>query len=111
MSKFNVGDRVKILHLDEISNDGMAKYIGQIGIVKDIHKKEKGEVTYAISFESYNHVSRWWFKESSLKFKGRKSLININEVWCIITNIKEEHPEVKNILDEIIYKIGGLPCR
>ena len=110
MSKFNVGDRVRILRLDDMSSAGMIEYIGQIGVVKTVDEEES-EISYGISFESENHDVRWWFEESSLKFEGRKFLVNLDEVFHIVINARKKYPEARNILDEIIYKIGGLPCK
>lgn len=110
MNKFNVGDRVKVLYLDDISSKGMIEYVGQIGIIRTVDEEENG-ISYGISFGSDNHDFCWWFRESSLVLEEKNSLVNIDEVFHIIINARENYPEVRNVLDEIIYKIGGLPCK
>lgn len=109
MSKFNVGDRVKVLCLDDMSNNNMIKYIGQIGVIIAVDEEEI-EPSYGVSFGSDKCDSCWWFRKSSLAFEERNFLVNINEVLQIVINARKNYPEARNVLDEIIYKIGGLPC-
>lgn len=106
MSRFNIGDRVKILCLDDMSSGDMIKYIGQVGVVKAID-----EESYGISFENDYYGIPWWFRESSLAFEGRNFLVNMDGILRIITDAREDYPEARNILDEIMYKIGELQCR
>lgn len=111
MNKFNVGDRVKVLCLDDISSTSMVNYVGQIGIIRTIDEEEENEISYGVSFESDYYNICWWFRESSLVFEEKNSLVNIDKVFQIIINAREDYPEASNIFDEIIYKIGGLPCK
>ncbi len=110
MSRFNVGDRIKVLCLDDMSNKNMIKYIGQTGVTIAVDEEEI-EPSYGISFGNDKCDSCWWFRESSLAFEEKNSLVNIGEVFQIIINARENYPEARNFLDEIIYKIGGLPCK
>lgn len=111
MSKFNVGDSVKVLCLDDISSNGMVEYVGQVGIIRIIDEKKENEISYGVSFESDYYEIYWWFRESSFALEEKNSLVNIDEVFQIIINAREDYPEASNIFDEIIYKIGGLPCK
>ena len=110
MSRFNVGDRVKVLCLDDMSSDGIVEYIGKIGMIIAVDGEEI-ETSYRVSFESDNYGVCWWFREHSLAFEGKNFLVNLDEVFHIITNAREDYPEAKNVLNEIIYKIGELPCK
>jgi hypothetical protein len=111
MSRFNIGDRVKILCLDDISSTGMVNYVGQIGIIRTIDEEEENETSYGVSFESDYYKICWWFREPSLVFEEKNPLVNINEVFQIIINAREDYPEESDIFDEIICKIGELPCK
>ena len=107
MSKFNVGDRVKVLCLDDMSTESMIEYVGKIGIVKTLDEKD-----YGILFEDdyYEHIC-WWFRESSLEFAVDSNLINTDSVLYIILKERGSHPEAIKVLDKIIYEIGVLSCK
>ena len=47
--KFKVGDKVKILKMDEWSSDGMADDIGRIGIIID-RSNDEGVNGYLVDF-------------------------------------------------------------
>lgn len=108
--RFNIEDRVKVLCLDDMSNNNMIQYIGQTGTIVAVDEEEN-ETSYGVSFENDNYDTCWWFRESSLEFEGRKFLVNTDEVLHIITNAREDYPEARDILDKIIYKISGLLCK
>ena len=72
--KFNVGDKVKILKMDEWSNENMIDDIGRIGIVVD-YSDDKGVNGYLVDLGD-EYTSGFYYMENSLELTEPKDDYN-----------------------------------
>lgn len=107
--KFNVGDRIKILKMDEWSNDGMVDDIGRIGIIVDCSNDE-GVNGYLVELGDKN-IGGFYYMENSLELTESKDdyneeLISKDDVLNILYGAFN-HREIC----DIIRRVRELPCK
>lgn len=104
--KFNVGDRVKILKMDEWSNDGMVDDIGRIGTIVDLSDDE-GVNGYLVNLGDEYIGDFYYYMENSLELtESKEELISKDDVL----NILYEAFNYRGICD-IIRRVRELPCK
>lgn len=104
--KFNVGDRVKILKMDEWSNDGMVDDIGRIGTIVDLSDDE-GVNGYLVNLGDEYIDDFYYYMENSLELtESKEELISKDDVL----NILYEAFNYRGICD-IIRRVRELPCK
>lgn len=107
--KFKVGDKVKILKMDEWSNDGMVNNIGRIGTIVDLSDDEGVNGYLVDSGDGY--IGGFYYMENSLELTESKDdyneeLISKDDVL----NILYEAFNYRGICD-IIRRVRELPCK
>lgn len=112
--KFNVGDKVKILKMDEWSNDGMANDIGRIRIIIDRFNDE-GVNGYLIDLGNKNIIC-FWYMEDSLELTEPKDdynekLINKDDVLNILYETKESGIFNHGTICDLIRRVRELSCK
>ena len=76
--KFEIGDKVKILKMDEWSNENMVYDIGRIGIIVD-RSDDEGVNGYLVD-SGDKDISGFWYMENSLELTEQKDNYN-KEYW------------------------------
>ena len=106
--KFNVGDKVKILKMDEWSAESMKENIGKVGIITRLDDDE--EVNgYDVLLEGKSFGYGCWYMEDSLELV--KELISKDDVLAILYEVKENGvANIGTILD-LIRRVRNLPCK
>ncbi len=100
--KFKVGDRVRILKIDEWSSENM---VGRIGIIVDRDDYEGINGYLVDSGDKY--IGSFWYMENSLELtEPKEELISKDDVL----NILYEAFNYRGICD-IIRRVRELPCK
>ena len=107
--KFNVGDRVKILKMDEWSNENMADDIGRIGTIVGLSDDE-GVNGYLVDLGN-GYIGGFYYMENSLELIESKDdyneeLISKDDVLNILYGAFNH----RGICD-IIRRVRELPCK
>lgn len=109
--EFKVGDRVKILKMDEWSIKNMVDNIGRIGIIVD-RNDDEGVNGYFVDLGD-KYIGGFWYMENSLELV--KSDIKLNRDTISRKRILEllqyakEHKDVT--IDDLILCVRELPCK
>ena len=112
--KFEIGDKVKILKMDEWSNENMVYYIGSIGIIVD-RSDDEGVNGYLVdSVDKDNNV--FWYMENSLELVESKDdyneeLISKDDVLSILYETKESSVINYETICDLIRRVRELPCK
>ena len=106
--KFKVGDRVRILEMDEWSCKGMEANIGKIGVVVN-HNDDEGINGYVIDLRD-GHFE-WFYMEDSLELIESKEdcneeLISKNDVLNILYGAISDET-----ICDLIRRVRELPCK
>ena len=112
--KFKVGDTVKILKMDEWSNENMADNIGRIGIIVDRSDYEDVNGYFIDSGDKY--IRGFWYMENSLELVESKDdyneeLISKDDVLNILYEIKEVGIFNYGTICDLIRRVRELPCK
>ena len=112
--KFKVGDRVKILKMDEWSIENMVDNIGRIGIIVD-RSDYGGENGYFIDLVD-KYVSGFWYMENSLELTEPKDdynekLISKDDVLSILYETKESGVINYGTICDLIRQVRELSCK
>ena len=116
--KFNVGDKVKILKMDDWFNENMVDDIGigRIGIIVDRSDYE-GVNGYLVDLEDKD-ISGFWYMENSLELVDVESkddyneeLINKDDVLSILYETKESGVINYGTICDLIRRVRELPCK
>lgn len=112
--KFNVGDRVRILKMDEWSTENMIDDIGRIGIIVDCSDDE-GVNGYLVDLGD-EYIGGFYYMENSLELTESKDdynekLISKDDVLNILYETKENGIFNYGTICDIIRRIRELPCK
>ena len=112
--KFNVGDKVKILKMDEWSNENMVYDIGRIGIIVD-RSDDEGVNGYLIDLGN-KYIDGFWYMENSLELTEPKDdynekLISKDDVLNILYETKESEIFNYGTICDLIRRVRELPCK
>lgn len=103
--KFKVGDKVRILKMDEWSNENMADDIGRIGTIVD-RSNDEGVNGYLVDLGD-EYIGGFYYMENSLELtESKEELISKDDVL----NILYEAFNYRGICD-IIRRVRELPCK
>ena len=118
--KFNVGDKVKILKMDDWSNDNMVDDIGKIGIIVDCSNDE-GVNGYLVDLGDIvdlgdKDISGFWYMENSLELVESKDdyneeLISKDDVLSILYETKESGVINYGTICDLIRRVRELSCK
>ena len=112
--KFKVGDKVKILKMDEWSNEDMVYDIGRIGIIVDRSDYEDVNGYFIDSGDKY--IRGFWYMENSLELVESKDdyneeLISKDDVLSILYETKESSVINYETICDLIRRVRELPCK
>ena len=112
--KFNVGDKVKILKMDEWYNENMVDNIGRIGIIVDRSDYEGVNGYFIDSGDKY--IRGFWYMENSLELVESKDdyneeLISKDDVLSILYETKESGVINYGTICDLIRRVRELPCK
>ena len=112
--KFEIGDKVKILKMDEWSNDGMVYDIGRIGIIADCSDDE-GVNGYLVDLGD-KYIDSFWYMENSLELTELKDdynekLISKDDVLNILYETKESGVINYGTICDLIRQVRELSCK
>ena len=112
--KFEIGDKVKILKMDEWYNENMADNIGRIGIIVDRSDYEDVNGYFIDSGDKY--IRGFWYMENSLELVESKDdyneeLISKDDVLNILYEIKEVGIFNYGTICDLIRRVRELPCK
>ena len=112
--KFKVGDKVKILKMDEWYNENMADNIGRIGIIVDRSDYEGVNGYFIDSGDKY--IRGFWYMENSLELVESKDdyneeLISKDDVLSILYETKESGVINYGTICDLIRRVRELPCK
>ena len=112
--KFEIGDKVKILKMDEWSNENMVDDIGKIGIIADCNDDE-GVNGYLVDLEDKD-ISGFWYMENSLELVESKNdyneeLISKDDVLSILYETKESGIFSYGTICDLIRQVRELSCK
>ena len=112
--KFKVGDKVKILKMDEWSNENMVDDIGRIGIIVDRSDYEDVNGYFIDSGDKY--IRGFWYMENSLELVESKDdyneeLISKDDVLSILYETKESSVINYETICDLIRRVRELPCK
>ena len=112
--KFKVGDKVKILKMDEWSVENMIDDIGRIGIIVD-RSDDEGVNGYLVDLGDKD-ISGFWYMENSLELTEQKDdyneeLINKDDVLSILYETKESGVINYGTICDLIRRVRELPCK
>ena len=112
--KFKVGDTVKILKMDEWSNNSMVDDIGRIGIIVDC-SNEEGVNGYLVDLGD-KYINGFWYMENSLELVESKDdyneeLISKDDVLSILYEAKESGVINYGTICDLIRRVRELPCK
>ena len=112
--KFKVGDKVKILKIDEWSNENMVDDIGRIGIIVD-RNEDEGINGYLVDLEN-KYIDGFWYMENSLELVESKDdyneeLISKDDVLSILYETKESSVINYETICDLIRRVRELPCK
>ena len=104
--KFKVGDKVRILKMDEWSNENMADDMGRIGTIVD-RSNDEGVNGYLVNLGDEYIGDFYYYMENSLELtESKEELISKDDVL----NILYEAFNYRGICD-IIRRVRELPCK
>lgn len=106
--KFKVGNRVRILKMDDWSVDDMKNYIGKIGTIID-YNNDEGVNGYLIK----NSKFEYWYMENSLEFlgDGQEEMISKDDVLNILYETKESGIFNHGTICDLIRRVSELSCK
>lgn len=106
--KFKVGDRVRILKIDDWSVDNMEYDIGKIGTIID-YDNDAGVNGYLIKISKFEY----WYMENSLEFVGdcQEEMIRKDDVLNILYEAKESEIFNYGTICDLIRRVSELPCK
>lgn len=112
--KFNIGDKVKILKMDEWSIENMVDDIGRIGIITNCNNEE-GVNGYLVDLGDEN-IGGFYYMENSLELTEPKDnynekLISKDDVLNIIYETKESGIFNYGTICDIIRRVRELQCK
>ena len=112
--KFKFGDTVKILKMDEWSNENMVDDIGKIGIIGD-RSDDEGANGYLVDLGD-KYINDFWYMENSLELIKSKDdyneeLISKDDVLSILYETKESGVINYGTICDLIRKVRELPCK
>ena len=112
--KFKVGDKVKILKMDEWSNEDMVDEIGRIGIIAD-RNDDEGVNGYLVDLGD-EYICGFWYMENSLELTEPKDdynekLISKDDVLNILYGTKESGIFNYGTICDLIRRVRELPCK
>lgn len=112
--KFKVGDKVKILKMDEWSDENMVDDIGRIGIIVD-RDDDEGINGYLVDLGD-KYIGGFWYMENSLEFTESKNdynekLIRKDDVLSILYETKESGIFNYGTICDLIRRVRELPCK
>ena len=112
--KFKVGDKVKILKMDDWSNKNMAYDIGRIGIIVD-RDDDEGVNGYLVDLGN-KFIDGFWYMENSLELTESKDdynekLISKDDVLNILYETKESGVINYGTICDLIRRVRELPCK
>ena len=112
--KFKVGDKVKILKMDEWYNENMVDNIGRIGIIVDRSDYEGVNGYFIDSGDKY--IRGFWYMENSLELVESKDdyneeLISKDDVLSILYETKESSVINYETICDLIRRVRELPCK
>ena len=111
--KFKIGDTVRILKIDEWSNENMVDDIGRIGIIVD--RDYEGVNGYFID-SGDKYIRGFWYMENSLELVESKDdyneeLISKDDVLSILYETKESGVINYGTICDLIRRVRELPCK
>lgn len=109
--KFNVGDKVKILKIDEWSSENM---VGRIGIIVD-RDDDEGINGYLVD-SGDKYIGSFWYMENSLELTEPKDdynekLTSKDDVLNILYETKESGVFNHGTINDLIRRVSELPCK
>ena len=112
--KFKIGDTVRILKIDEWSNENMVDDIGRIGIIVDRSDYEGVNGYFIDSGDKY--IRGFWYMENSLELVESKDdyneeLISKDDVLSILYETKESGVINYGTICDLIRRVRELPCK
>ena len=112
--KFKIGDTVRILKIDEWSNDNMVDDIGRIGIIVD-RSDDEGVNGYFIDLVD-KYIDGFWYMENSLelvesKYDYNEELISKDDVLSILYEKKESGVINYGTICDLIRQVRELSCK
>ena len=112
--KFKVGDKVKILKMDEWSNGNMVDDISRIGIIVD-RSDDEGVNGYLVDL-GYKYINGFWYMENSLELAESKDdynekLISKDDVLSILYETKESGIFSYGTICDLIRQVRELSCK
>ena len=112
--KFEIGDKVKILKMDEWSNEDMVYDIGRIGIIVDRSDYEGVNGYFIDSGDKY--IRGFWYMENSLELVESKDdyneeLISKDDVLSILYETKESGVINYGTICDLIRRVRELSCK
>lgn len=112
--KFKVGDKVKILKMDEWSIECMVDTIGRIGIIADLSNYE-GVNGYLVDLKD-ELIGGFYYMENSLELVESKDdynekLISKDDVLSILYDTKESGVINYGTICDLIRRVRELPCK
>lgn len=112
--KFKVGDTVRILKMDEWSNDNMVDDIGRIGIIVD-RSDDEGVNGYLVDLGDKD-IGGFWYMENSLELVESKDdyneeLISKDDVLSILYETKESSVINYGTICDLIRRVRELSCK
>ena len=112
--KFEIGDKVKILKMDEWSNENMVYDIGRIGIIVD-RDDDEGVNGYLVNLGD-KYIDDFYYMENSLelieqKDNYNKELISKDDVLSILYETKESGVINYGTICDLIRRVRELPCK
>ena len=105
--KFKVGDRVRILKMDEWCCRGMEENIDKIAVVVNCYNDE-GAVGYNVNLS--NGKFAYFYMEDSLELVNEK-LISKDDVLSILYETKESGIFNYGTIYDLIRRVSDLPCK
>ena len=112
--KFEIGDKVKILKMDEWSNENMVDDIGRIGIIVD--RSDDEGVNGCLVDLGDKYICGFWYMENSLELVESKDdyneeLISKDDVLSILYETKESGVINYGTICDLIRRVRELPCK
>ena len=108
--KFKVGDTVRILKIDEWSNENMVYDIGRIGIIVD-RNEDEGINGYLVDLEN-KYIDGFWYMENSLELvSSNEEMIRKHDVLSILYEAKESGVINYGTICDLIRRVRELPCK
>ena len=112
--KFEIGDKVKILKMDEWYNENMVDNIGRIGIIVNRSDYEGVNGYFIDSRDKY--IRGFWYMENSLELVESKDdyneeLISKDDVLSILYETKESGVINYGTICDLIRQVRELSCK